>query len=385
MKVMFVSNYLTHHQVLFCEAMCALVGEDNFSFISTVPMEQERLNMGWQLGNEAPYEIKAYLGEQEQNKAYDRIAAADVVIAGAVSDTWWKRAVQAKGVTFIYNERLFKKGYCQILRPGFLKHRLRYMRYTAGRNVYALCASAYLAGDFALLGEFKNRCYKWGYFPYLPEIENPERMISQKTPNSLLWVGRMIDWKHPEYAIEVAKKLQQDGIPFTLHMVGDGPLRAELEQKVVALGLQEQVIFDGNVPYKQVAQKMQAALILLATSDYNEGWGAVINEGMNAGCAVVASRAMGSVPFLIQNGENGFCFKNGDVAALYENVKTLLEDCSLAQRLGRAAHETIATQWNADVAAKRVMKLAEHLVKGEKCSPFVGGICSKALAIKNGE
>lgn len=385
MKVVFLSNYLTHHQVPFCEAMCALVGEDNFCFISTVPMEQERLNMGWQLGNEAAYEMKAYPGEQEQSKACARIAAADIVIAGAVSNVWWKRAVQAKGITFIYSERLFKKGYRQILRPGFWKHWLRYMRYAAGRKVYALCASAYLAGDFALLGELKNRCYQWGYFPYLPEIENAEQMISQKEPNSLLWVGRMIDWKHPEYAIEVAKKLQQDGVPFTLHLVGDGPLRAELEQTVITLGLQEQVVFVGNVPYKQVAQKMQEALILLATSDYNEGWGAVINEGMNAGCAVVASRAMGSVPFLIQNGENGFCFKNGDVAALYENVKTLLEDCSLAQRLGRAAHETIATQWNAKVAAERVLLLASNLSAAKDAAPFTEGVCAKAKNLYNGD
>lgn len=385
MKVVFLSNYLTHHQVPFCEAMSSLVGENNFRFVSTIPMEQERLNMGWQLGNDASYEIKAYLGEQEQGEAYDRIATADIVIAGAVSDAWWKHAVKAKGVTFIYSERLFKKGYRQILRPGFLRHRLRHMRYAAGRKVYALCASAYLAGDFALLGEYKGRCYQWGYFPYLPEIENPESVLLQKEPNSLLWVGRMIDWKHPEYAIEVAKKLQQDGIPFTLHMVGDGPLRVELEKKVVAMGLQGLVIFDGNVPYKKVAQKMQEARILLATSDYNEGWGAVINEGMNAGCAVVASRAMGSVPFLIQNGENGFSFKNGDVAALYKNVKKLLKDPAIAQRVGRAAHETIATQWNAKVAAERVLRLAGSLASAVGDAPFTEGVCAKAERLYNGD
>lgn len=383
MKVVFLSNYLTHHQVPFCEAMCGLVGEDNFRFISTIPMEQERLNMGWQLGNDAAYEIKAYA--QEQDTVCALISDADIVIAGAVSEMWWKRAVQAKGVIFLYNERLFKRGYRQILRPGFLKHRLRYARYAAGRKVYALCASAYLAGDYALLGEFKNQCYQWGYFPYLPEIENAADMISPKDANSLLWVGRLIDWKHPEYAIEVAKRLHQDGVPFTLHIVGDGPLREELEQSVIALGLQGQVIFNGNVPYKEVAEKMQKARILLATSDFNEGWGAVINEGMHAGCAVVASRAMGSVPFLIQNGENGFSFKNGDTQALYETVKKLLTDSALAERVGKAAHETIATQWNAAVAAERILKLANNLAADEEGAPFDTGVCAKAPILKNGD
>ena len=383
MKVVFLSNYLTHHQVPFCEAMCGLVGEDNFRFISTIPMEQERLNMGWQLGNDAAYEIKAYAGEQE--RVCTLIADADIVIAGAISEMWWKRAAQAKGVTFLYNERLFKRGYRQILRPGFLKHRLRYARYAAGRKVYSLCASAYLAGDYALLGEFKNRCYQWGYFPDLPEIESAADMISQKDATSLLWVGRLIDWKHPEYAIEAAKRLHQDGVPFTLHIVGDGPLREELEQSVIALGLQGQVIFDGNVPYKEVAEKMQKARILLATSDFNEGWGAVINEGMHAGCAVVASRAMGSVPFLIQNGENGFSFKNGDTQALYETVKNLLADPSLAARVGIAAHKTIATKWNAAVAAERILKLANNLAADEEDAPFDTGVCAKAPILKNGD
>ena len=383
MKVVFLSNYLTHHQVPFCEAMCALVGEDNFRFISTVPMEQERLNMGWQLGNDAAYEIKAY--EQEYSEICTLISNADVVIAGAVSEMWWKRAVQAKGITFLYNERMFKRGYRQILRPGFLKHRLRYARYAARRKVYALCASAYLAGDYALLGEFKGRCYQWGYFPDLPAIGNAADLISHKATDSLLWVGRLIDLKHPEYAIEVAKKLQQDGMSFTLHMVGDGPLRPELEQSVAELGLQKQVIFEGSVPYKEVAQKMQNAAILLATSDYNEGWGAVVNEGMHAACAVVASRAMGSVPFLIQNGENGFSFQNGDTNAMYETAKSLLADPSLAARVGIAAHETIATKWNAAVAAERVLKLANNLTTGQDNAPFDTGVCAKAPILKNGD
>ena len=162
-------------------------------------------------------------------------------------------------------------------------------------------------------------------------------------------------------------------------------MRAELEQTVIALGLQKQVVFHGNIPYKQVAQKMQEALILLATSDYNEGWGAVINEGMNAGCAIVASRAMGSVPFLIQNGENGFSFKNGDVAALYENVRRLLGDRALAQCVGRSAYETIATQWNAKVAAERVLFLASNLASAKDDGLFAEGVCAKAKVLKNGD
>jgi glycosyltransferase involved in cell wall biosynthesis len=55
-----------------------------------------------------------------------------------------------------------------------------------------------------------------------------------------------------------------------------------------------------------VRDHMEAADIFLFTSDFNEGWGAVLNESMNSACAVVASHAIGSVPFLLKDGENGF-------------------------------------------------------------------------------
>ena len=49
---------------------------------------------------------------------------------------------------------------------------------------------------------------------------------------------------------------------------------------------------------------MEKSEIFLFTSDKGEGWGAVLNESMNSACAVVASHAIGSVPFLLKDGEN---------------------------------------------------------------------------------
>lgn len=55
MRFIFVSNYLNHHQIPFCNAMYRLLGED-FGFIQTEAMEEERVRMGWQ-----PIEENAYL------------------------------------------------------------------------------------------------------------------------------------------------------------------------------------------------------------------------------------------------------------------------------------------------------------------------------------
>ena len=83
----------------------------------------------------------------------------------------------------------------------------------------------------------------------------------------------------------------------------------------------------GAMPPEEVRRHMEKADIYLFTSDFNEGWGAVLNESMNSGCAVVASHAIGSVPFLIKNGENGLIYENGNQLDLEKQVLRLLEVC----------------------------------------------------------
>lgn len=69
----------------------------------------------------------------------------------------------------------------------------------------------------------------------------------------------------------------------------------------------------GNMPNDEILALMQKSHIFIFTSDRNEGWGAVLNEAMSNGCAVVASNMIGAAPYLIKQGENGYIFKSGDV------------------------------------------------------------------------
>ena len=127
---------------------------------------------------------------------------------------------------------------------------------------------------------------------------------------------------------------------------------------------------------------MEAASIFLFTSDRNEGWGAVLNESMNSGCAVVACDAIGAVPFLMKDGENGLCYHSGNQNELYEKVKYLLENPQVCRKLGENAYDTMITMWNAEVAAERLVRLVECLQKGED-TPFLHGPCSKAEILKD--
>jgi len=110
----------------------------------------------------------------------------------------------------------------------------------------------------------------------------------------------------------------------------------------------------------------------------------VLNEAMNSGCAVVASHAIGSVPFLMKDGENGLIYESGNVDMLYEKVKYLLDKPEEQIRLGTAAYHTIADLWNAEVAAERFVELSKHILAGEKHPDlYKDGPCSKAEIIKD--
>ena len=199
----------------------------------------------------------------------------------------------------------------------------------------------------------------------------------------MLWAGRFIDWKHPEYVIEVARRLKADGYDFNIRMLGNGVLWDDIRQQVQELGLEDCVQLIGSVPAEQVRSYMEDASVYLFTSDRNEGWGAVLNESMNSGCAVVACSAIGSVPFLLRDGINGFTYESGNVDQLYEKVKFLLDNPEKGEEMGREAYETMAGMWNAEVAAERLLRLSEALLHGE-INPelFADGPCSRAEILR---
>ena len=201
----------------------------------------------------------------------------------------------------------------------------------------------------------------------------------------ILWVGRFLDWKHPDDALQVAKRLKAEGYAFTMNIIGTGELEQKLKVMIEQYQLNDCVHMLGPMPPESVREYMESSQIFLFTSDRNEGWGAVLNESMNSGCAVVASDAIGSVPYLMQDSENGLIYKSGDVNMLFEKVKWLLDNQSFAKVFGKKAYETITTEWNAEVAAKRFLNLASHILAGEKHPDlYKTGPCSKAEITKDG-
>lgn len=390
MKIAFVSNYLSHHQIPFSDAISSIQGV-RYSFIAVCAMDNERRTMGWR-DIKKPYEIRTYTDSESENRAKEIINDADVVILGSAPDSYIIPRLKAGKLTFKYSERFYKQGlsYKNLLHAvaGAWLHHGRFQKYP----LYMLCASAYTAGDVAIFHNYIGRTYKWGYFPEAKKYDVADLMSRKlsvtsgwKHPKvSILWVGRLIGLKHPDVSIELAAALKEKGYSFIMSIIGNGEMEQQLRAMIADKGLSDCVEMLGAMSPEKVRLHMEKADIYLFTSDFNEGWGAVLNESMNSGCAVIASHAIGSVPFLIRDGENGLIYENGNQQQFEECVESVIKNSEYRKRLSVNAYESIVNVWSADIAAKRFVKMSQALLKGESAnSLFEIGPCSRADILKN--
>ena len=372
MKLFFLSNYYTHHQKPTCEEWHKLT-ENSFTFVGTESFSDERKQMGW--GEDAADFVREYTESLQP-----AIDAADAVILGSAPRSLVKTRLEANKTVFQYSERIFKKGYNHLKwLPRVYRFYKNYGRY---KSLYLMAASGFTAADFAKHFTFIGKSYNWGYFPKTKRYDI-QTLLEKKDTHRILWCGRMIDWKHPEMAISLAERLQKEKIPFQLDMIGNGEMDAVLQNAVEEKGLRDCVRFLGSMTPEKVREEMEKAGVYIFTSDFNEGWGAVLNEAMNSGCAVVASHAIGAVPFLLKHGENGLVYQNQSDDDLYGKVKALLTQPEKQKDLGESAYRAITELWNAELAAKRFLAMTEKIEKNGKCDLFDDGPCSRAPIIKN--
>lgn len=399
MRTAFVSNYINHHQIPFCNAMYRLM-EGDFTFVQTERMEEHRVKMGWNSA-ERPEYVRCFYEEPEACRRL--IADCDIVIFGGTDDESYIKDRLAAGRPVIrMSERLYKTGQWKAVSPRGLKKKYEdHTRYRRAQ-VYLLCAGAYVPSDFHIIRAYPDKMFRWGYFPetrhYVIEellaakgygeghnAENSEgnsiEHRAEKVPY-LLWAARMIDWKHPELAMETARRLNEKNLDFHMDIIGDGELKKDMEELQQRYGLTEKVSLLGYQAPEDVRRYMEKADIFLFTSDRQEGWGAVANEAMNSGCALIADHMTGAAPYLIKNGHNGFLYRDGRKEQLFARAAQLVQDRQLCRRLGRNAYGTITGLWNAENATEQLYKLMQAILRGEKISLPAEGPCSGAPLLR---
>ncbi len=131
----------------------------------------------------------------------------------------------------------------------------------------------------------------------------------------VIYSGRLTAEKRVDLLIDAFSRIASDRPDWDLLIVGDGPLRKELEQRVPG-SLRGRVIWTGFLNDQQTIAALYRTSDLLVLPSDSEPWALVINEAAAAGLAIVASDVVGAAAELVRDGVNGRIFRRGNLERL---------------------------------------------------------------------
>lgn len=375
MRITFFVNRLNHHQAPVADELFRLIG-DSYRFVETcAPNDQSKKGSNIDYSSRT-YLVPAWKDAESKKESLSLAIESDVAVFGAESFEYeLYRMRNTDKLSFELSERWLKRGMISLCSPRLIKSQWYYHTLFYKKPLYKLCASAYAANDHYFMRSFIDKCYKWGYFTKQVEISED---VSFSDTSSLLWCGRFLDWKHPELPIKLAERLKKKNKNFVIDMIGKGPVFDQMQKLAKDLHVDDVINLRGFVPNDQVLEEMKRHDIFLFTSDRNEGWGAVANEAMGCGCALVASDAIGSSPYLIQPHQTGCMFRSKNLDSLEEEVLWLMEHKEEKRQIQIQARQYINNVWSPAHAAESLLQLIDDLKQGKSCS-ITDGPCSKAI------
>lgn len=370
-SICFISTYLNHHNKPLCDILVELT-EGHFHYVAASNIGAERKQMGFSQ-MEADY-LLDYANATDKESIQKVVDDADVVLIGASEPvSLVKHRLKQGKLTFRCSERIFKT------KSRYLKAPIHWLRGVVTRKSCLLCCSAKAARDYNLIGLYRNRSYKWGYFTEVPSIDVnaiwDEKIKERQNGVSILWVARLIPLKHPEVPIQALKKLKDDGYRFDFNIIGDGPIATDVHKLIDDLGMNDCVHLLGSKPTTEVRRYMERSEIFIFSSNGQEGWGAVMNESMSCACAPVANSEIGSIPFLIKDKVNGMIYHKNSVDSLVERLKPLLDSESYRRKMGEEAYKTISELWTPRKAAENLLALVDS-IQNKTENPIKEGPCS---------
>jgi glycosyltransferase involved in cell wall biosynthesis len=201
----------------------------------------------------------------------------------------------------------------------------------------------------------------------IPPAEAERRIAANRKPGAPLrigYVGRVVELqKRVMDFLGLASELRKDGVSYELHIIGDGDERPKLEETFRQNDFGNEVKFWGWLAQAEVAKKLAVLDVFVLLSDY-EGLPVALLEAMGQALAPVVTRIPSGHTQLIRDGENGFLFAVGDVAAAARHLAIMANDHALLQQLRRRAWET-AGEYSVERMAQRYLNCFREVSQPE--------------------
>lgn len=365
MKVVFVTNGNLFHQAYLASCINKIPDVD-YTCILSEPLQEaeQKARLSKQMIYDFPI-IDATKDDESWKLARGLIKVADLCVAGA------ENHAILKGINrtyFRYSEHIFKSKFWPLSPKTYLRiPKMLFKYYQEAKKSWLLCASSHAKFDFNFYGLYRNRCLRFGYFPKANVGLNLDNKFFPRTKNEevkILFAGRSINWKHPEIAFYVLKKLGRFGLDCHLTFVSlPNRLRSHILRKHNRLVEKGLVTVIDELSPEKLMQVMASSHLFVFPSDNGEGFGATLYEAMSSKMAVIANTLAGSTELLVQDGINGFVYKSKkQLDRILENIA---RDPSIMECVAIKAKDFIDKHYSAEIAAQNLVDFVKSGCKKE--------------------
>lgn len=354
MKIVFWQSMVTRHQSALVRALGEMPDVE-VTYIAAEQVDERRTSMGWT----APGLGKATLLIAPDEHAIQKLAASfdwDAVhlCQGFRGNGMIETALPAlasRGARIgVMMEAIDQRGPLGFLKTPVYWRRIRQV----GRNVqFCLAIGRDAAGFAARCGYPEKQIYPFTYFLPVPPPVAREDWDGFR----FIFVGQLVQLKRLDLVIDALQHVDA-----RLTVVGDGPLRAEMEARAGELLGPGKVDWLGTLPPEDTQKHIQNSDCLILPSEY-DGWGAVVSEALLAGTPAICSDACGAAETVEASGAGGV-FAAKDALSLSELMKAEVSkgpiDASGRDELASWAGGALAGKAGADYLLKVIHSVFER-------------------------
>ncbi len=209
----------------------------------------------------------------------------------------------------------------------------------------------------------------------LANFSTPTTATANVVPR-IVSIGRLIEFKGFHHLIPACAELKRRKLPFECDIIGEGPLRPQLQAAIDAAGLGAEVRLTGSLPQEEVFARLRGCDIftlpcIVDRNGTSDVFPTVILEAMASAKPIVSTTVAG-VPEQIVDGQTGLLAKPEDAHALAESLARLLASPDLRRQYGAAARERVQREFAVETTVAPLKALYEKMVK-QRAAPMVPG------------
>lgn len=212
----------------------------------------------------------------------------------------------------------------------------------------------------------------------IPSCLNPDKINNKQNRSSsgfnIISVGRLVERKGFHFLVEAIMRLKDDFPEINLEIVGDGPYRKNIEEKIKETKSESYIKVNGQISDKDLINLYQKSNLfvlahtLLENGD-TEGCPTVFSEAMGHGLPVIGGLGAGADTAIIQ-GKNGYIVDTKDIDLLKDAIKKILSDPDLAESMKQFGKKKLARDHDPKKNGIALQKTLYRIIQGENATGY---------------